>query len=737
MNAIGRPISRSDGRVKVTGGARYTADIALAGATHAAIVHSTIANGRTMSIDTSAAEKAPGVLAVFTHRNLPRMNATPKPWSHLHPHGQSYLPLQDEQIHYAGQPIALVVAGTLDQATHAGTLIRVEYETRQPVVFGPQAAAAAVDPPQFLWPVASSVGDADAAIAAAAVTIERTYTTSDRHHNQMEPHATLAVWDADGTLTLYETTQHIFGTKELVSIVLGRPAEKINVVSQFLGGGFGGKAYVWPHTLLAALAAKVLNRPVRVQLSRAQMYSMVGHQPATIQTIALGAGQNGKLTGIRHDSISPTPVFDNYIEYAALASRSLWAASGGISTNHHVVHVNRNTPTAMRSPHEALGHFALESAMDELAYATGIDPLALRLLNDTDTDPNSGRPFSTRAMRTCLTAGAARFGWDKRTPEPRSMRDGRYLIGQGMAAAIYTHWRWAAKARVTVNRDGSAVVEAGTHDLGTGTYTVMQQVAADTLGLAPEEVKVRLGDTRLPASHASIGSATMANAGAAVMLAAKAARDRAIELALTGRDAPFAGALGIDVRVSDGRLVLAKKNLHISYAELLARNGFSTLVADGHYDPIEEANGPKAVFSFSAVFAEVRVDPDLGLVRLNRFVGAYDAGRIINPKTARSQAIGGAIWGVGQALLEQSETDPLTGRFLHRNYSGYLVPTNADIPELDVLFVGEFDEEASPLGAKGLGELTAVSVAPAIANAVYHATGKRVRDLPITVEKVL
>src|SRR5438552_5954191 len=737
MNAIGRPISRSDGRVKVTGGARYTADIALAGATHAAIVHSTIANGRTMSIDTSAAEKAPGVLAVFTHRNLPRMNATPKPWSHLHPHGQSYLPLQDEQIHYAGQPIALVVAATLDQATHAGTLIRVEYEARQPVVFGPQTARDAVDPPQFLWPVASSVGDAEKAIAGAAVKMECTYSTSDRHHNQMEPHATTAVWDADGALTLYETTQHIFGTRELVSIVRGVPPEKINVVSQFLGGGFGGKAYVWPHTLLAALAAKVLKRPVRLQLTRAQMYSMVGHQPATVQTIALGAGKDGKLTGIRHESISPTPVFDNYIEYAALVARSLWAASGGISTNHKIVHVNRNTPTAMRSPHEAVGHFALESAMDELAYATGVDPVALRLLNDTQIDPHSGRPFSTRAMRTCLTAGAARFGWDKRTPEPRSMRDGRYLIGQGMAAAIYTHWRWPAKARVTVNRDGSAVVEAGPHDLGTGTYTVLQQVAADTLGLAPEEVKVRLGDTRLPASHASIGSATMANAGAAVMLAAKAARDRAIELALTGRDAPFAGALGIDVRVSDGRLVLAKKNLHISYAELLARNGFSTLVADGHYDPIEEANGPKAVFSFSAVFAEVRVDPDLGLVRLNRFVGAYDAGRIINPKTARTQAIGGAIWGVGQALLEQSETDPLTGRFLHRNYSGYLVPTNADIPELDVLFVGEFDEEASPLGAKGLGELTAVSVAPAIANAVYHATGKRVRDLPITVEKVL
>jgi xanthine dehydrogenase YagR molybdenum-binding subunit len=737
MNAIGQPRSRYEGRLKVTGAACYTADIPIDDALRAAIVASTIANGRTVSIDTSAVEKAPGVRAVFTHHNMPRMNPTPTPWSHLHPHGQSYLPLQDERIHYAGQPIALVVAETLDQATHAGTLIPVEYEAERPVVFGPETIKDAVDPPQFLWPVASSVGDADAAIAAAPVKLEQRYTTCDRHHNQMEPHATTAVWDDDGTLTLYETTQHLFGTKELVSIVLGIPQEKINVVSHFLGGGFGGKGYVWPHTLLAAVAAQVLNRPVRLQLTRAQMYSMVGHQPATIQTVALGAGTDGRLTGVRHGSISPTPIFDNYIEYAALVSRSLWAASGGIATSHKVVHVNRNTPTAMRSPHEALGHFALESAMDELAYATGVDPVMLRLLNDTTIDPHSGRPFSTRGMRACLTAGAARFGWEKRTPEPRSMRDGRALIGQGMAGAIYTHWRWPAKARVTVNRDGSALVEAGTHDLGTGTYTVMQQVAADALGLAPEHVTVRLGGTGLPPSHASIGSATMANAGASVMLAAKAARDRAIELAVTGRSAPFAGAARDDVLVSDGRLVLAKKNLSITYAELLARNEVATLVGDGNYDPVEEANGPKAVFSFAAVFAEVRVDPDFGLVRVNRVVGAYDAGRIINPKTARSQAIGGIIWGVGQALVEQSETDPVLGRFLNRNYSGYLVPTNADIPRLETLFVGEFDEEASPLGTKGLGELTAVSVAPAIANGVYHATGKRVRDLPITVEKLL
>jgi xanthine dehydrogenase YagR molybdenum-binding subunit len=551
----------------------------------------------------------------------------------------------------------------------------------------------------------------------------------------MEPHATLATWDASGVLTIFDSTQHIFGMRELVSIVLGVPQEKITVVSRFVGGGFGGKAYVWPHALMAALAAREVRRPVRIQLTRAQMYSMVGRQPATIQTITLAADKTGKLTGIRHDSISPTSVFDNYIEYAANASRSLWGASGGIATSHKILHVNHNTPTAMRSPHEAIGHFAIESAMDELAYAVGADPVALRLLNDTPVDPHSGRPFSTRGIRRCLTEGAQRFGWDKRNPAPRSMRDGRYLIGQGVAAAIYTHWGWPAKARVILKSDGSALVESGMHEIGGGTYTVMRQVAADALGLPPDRVDVHLGDTRLPYSHAAIGSSTMANAGASVLLAANAVRDKAVALALTGQNAPFAGASAKDVLAANGGLRVGDRT--IAYTNLLARNGLDRVTGDGDYNPVEEAKGPKAIFSFSAVFAEVRVDEELGLVRLNRFVGAYDAGRIINPRTARSQAIGGIIWGVGQALLEQSETDPQLGRFLHRNYSGYLVPTNADIPELEVIFAGEFDSEASLLGSKGLGELTGVSVAPAIVNAIYHATGKRIRDLPVTVEKLL
>jgi xanthine dehydrogenase YagR molybdenum-binding subunit len=736
MNAVGQPISRIDGRLKVTGGARYTADIRLGTIVHAAIVYSTIANGRIVSIDTAVAESAPGVLAVLTHKNMPRMQTLP--WSHLHPQGQTYLPLQDDQIHYPGQPVALVIAATLDQATYAGTLVEVQYEPRVPRVFDLRTAKEdAIEPSQRMWPLSSSVGDADKAIAAAAVKIEHTYTMPDRHHNPMEPHVTLAVWDDTGTLTLYDSTQMVVGTRKLVSLVLGVPEEKINVVCEFLGGGFGGKSWSWPHTLLAAAAAKMMNRPVRLQLSRAQMYSMVGHQPATVQTIALGADRDGKLAGIRHDSVNPTSLFDDYVEYAAMASRHLWRASGGIATSHKVVHVNRNSPVVLRAPMESQGHFALECAMDELAYATGVDPVELRLRNDAETDPYSGRPFSTRALRECMTEGAARFGWDKRTPEPRSMRHGRYFVGQGMAAAIYTHWRWPGKARVTLNGDGSALVEAAAHDIGTGTYTIMAQVAADALGLPPHRMNVRLGDTRLPESHPAIGSSTTANATAAVMLAARAAREKAIELALTGRNAPFAGAAPEDVTVADGRLALKKTNLNITYSELLERNGLASVAGDGDYNPIEEANGPKAIFSFSAVFAEVRVDADLGLVRVNRVVGAYDAGRIINPKTARSQAIGGIIWGTGQALLEQSETDPVFGQFTNRNYSGYLVPTNADIPDLDVLFVDGFDEEASPLGAKGLGELAAVSVAPAITNAVFHATGKRVRDLPITIEKLV
>lgn len=735
MSILGKPLSRVDGRVKVTGKAKYTADVALDKAAHVAIVHSVIANGRIGSIDASAARTAPGVLAVLTHLDLPKLNPVPMPWTHVHPQGQGFLPMQDDRILYAGQPLVLVVADSADQAEYAGTLVKIDYRAEPHSVFDAETSKQAVVPPPLYFPISSLVGDPEKGLTAASVTVRETYRTSDRHHNQMEPHATLANWEPDGSLLLFDTTQHVSGTKELVAILLGIPSEKVRVVSQFLGGGFGGKAYVWPHTLLTALAAKILRRPVRAQLTRAQMYSMVGHQPATIQSVALGSTGEGELLGIRHDSISPSSISDSYIEYVGMSTRSLWKAREGISTDHKIVHVNRNNPTPMRAPHEAVGLFATESAMDELAYATGVDPIALRLRNDTAVDPNSGRLFSTRNLRKCLMEGAERFRWNERTSTPRSMRDGRYLVGQGVAAAIYENFNGATKARVVLHADGSAWIEAGTHDIGTGTYTVMVQVAADALGIRPERIAMRLGDTRLPQSQGSFGSMTMANAGASIDRAAAAVRDKAIALALHGHNPPFPQVATDEVVVAEGLLSVPRLGLRISYQDLLARNGLPTLIGDASYDPPEESR--KAVSSFSAVYAEVRVDESLGVVRLNRIVGVYDAGRIANAKTARSQAIGGVIWGVGHALLERSETDPAQGRFLSRNYSGYLIPTNADIPEIDVSFVGEFDGEAGPLGVKGLGEVTAAGVAPAIANAVYHATGKRIRDLPITLESLL
>jgi len=748
MTAVGQPLSRIDGRLKVTGRARYSGDVPVADALHAVIVHSRIAHGRTLSIDARAAERSPGVVAVFTHETMPRIGPAPWRWSPKHPTGQYHHPLQNDEIHYAGQPVALVVARSVVEAEFAGTLVDVVYEELPFRRFDERAIADAVEvgtpqedgrkvPARLYWETSSSVGSADTAIANAAVRIRQDYSTSDRHHNQMEPHHTLAVWGSDDCLTLYDTTQNVSGVQGLVAIVLDMAPERVRIVAPFLGGGFGGKAYVWPHTILAAVAARSLRQPVRLELSRAQMYSMAGHQPMTLQQVSLGADVDGRLVGIRHDSVSPTPPFEDYIEYAGNASRSLWAASGGIATHHRVARVHRNTPSPMRAPHEAVGLFALESAMDELAYETGIDPLALRLLNDTQIDPLSNRPFSTRRLDTCITEGARRFGWDRRRAEPRSMRDGQYLVGQGMAGAIYTAWRWPAQARVTLRSDGSALVESGMHDIGTGTYTVMRQVAADALGLAPDMVAVQLGDTRMPASHPAAGSATMSNAGASVLLASIAARDKAIALAISGRNAPFATASASEIIAGGGRLMPGSGAPGIGYADLLARNGLSSLVGEGDYKPVDEVKGPRAVFSFAAVFVEVRVDPDLGLVRLSRVTAMYDAGRTINPKTARSQAVGGIIWGAGQALLEKSEIDPLLGRFVNRNYSGYLVPSNADIPDLDIGFVGEFDSEASPTGAKGLGEVTGAGVAPAIANAVFHATGRRIRDLPITIEKLL
>lgn len=707
--AIGTPMNRPDGPAKVTGGARYAADTPVAGAVHAVLVPATIASGRALRIDTESAAAAPGVLSVLTHLNMPRLARAPSPPAPPH------YPMQDDRIQYEGQPVALVIAMTLEQAEHAARLVAVEYDAQPHLVFG-QATAEAVT---YDWyaPFDLRRGDVDAGLAAADVMVEQTYTMPSRHHNPMEPSATIAQWDGD-RLTMHDATQWTFGVRTVVAAAFGIEPEQIRVSCPFTGGGFGCKGYVWPHQLLAVAAARHLGRPVKLVLRRSDMYTAHGYQPAEHQTITLGAKRDGRLTVIRHHATHVTSLAGNYSDLAVQASRAMYAVPA-VETTTRIERTHLPTPTAMRAPQEGPGMVALETAMDELAYALNLDPLELRLRNHADVDPADGRPYSSKRLRECYVEGARRFGWERRPMPPRSMRDGRLLIGWGMASALMDTFRFAARARVRLRSDGDVIVECGAQEIGTGNYAVLAQIAAEALGVDPGRVTVRLGDTTLPEAGPTTGSSTTMSAGSAVTDAARRLRARLAELAGMHEGRPLD-----------------------DYRAAMQQAGVEEVTADGSWTPgapFDAAGGASGVAmrSFGAVFVEVAVDPDLGLVRMRRCVAGYSAGRIINPRTARSQMIGGIIWGYGQAVLEESSVDPALGRFLSKNLAGVLLPVNADIADIDVFFVEEHDPHASLTGARGIGELGAVGIAPAIVNAVYHATGKRVRDLPIRIERLL
>lgn len=706
MSAVGIPRTRADGALKVTGAARYAADWPIEGLRHAVLVGATIPRGRLTRLDVTAAQHAPGVVAVLTHRTAPRLHPVPHP-----PIGQTLLPLQDERILHDGQPIALVVAERLEQAVEAAALVRVEYEGEPAVVCLEDALGLAYTPKEAHAAPDTRVGDLDAGLRAADSVVDATYATAARHHNAMEPSATTAEW-RDGELTLHDATQWVWGVREAVATALGLELERVRVIAAFTGGGFGAKGWAWSHQLLAAMAARALGCAVKLVLTRAQGFSSHGYQPATRQQVSLGARADGRLTAIRHESVNATSTYDEYAELAVAGTRSLYACPA-IHTRSRVAPVSTITPTPMRAPHEGPGMFALESALDELAYALRLDPLELRLRNHADRDPTSGKRFSSKQLRACYLRGAERFGWPERPLPPRSLRDGHDLVGWGMASAIMTTFRMSASARVRVHRDGSVVVEAGCQEIGTGVYTILPQIAAEALGCPVDRVSLRLGDTHLPETCGTFGSSTTLTVGSAVHDAGRRLRAR-----LTGMGVPA------DFRFEGDAL-----------GELLARHGVASVEADASWAPT--GDGDWSMHSFGAVFAEVRVDADLCLPRVTRCVGAYSAGRIVNPTLARSQMIGGMTWGIGQALLERSETDRRLGRFLAKNLTGYLVPVNADAPTPEVLFVDEDDPNASAIGARGIGELSAVGVGAAIANAVHHATGVRVRELPITPEHLL
>jgi xanthine dehydrogenase YagR molybdenum-binding subunit len=698
--SIGQAISRLDGPAKVTGRARYTADTPVEGVLHAAIVPSTIANG-TVTLDLTEAEESAGVVRIFTHLNTPKFADDLV----FPPAAQTILPLQNDRVSYEGQPVALVIADTLERAREAARRVRISYRS-EPFVTdfqGNQERAEAR--PVYGNPPDSSFGDIAEAMRTADVVVEGIHLTADRHHNPMEPSATLAV-PRDGMLEIYDSVQGVRVARDVIAQALGIDPQTVRVRSEYVGGGFGCKGDVWPHQILAAMAARELDRPVKLVLTRADSYTSHGYQPASRQTISLAARSDGTLVGIRNNAVLATSVLGAHIEPAAWGTLSLYAAQAG-ATTHRVVPLNRGCSTAMRAPLEGVGMMAVEVAMDELAYKLDMDPLELRLKNYAEVDPASGKPFSSKKLRECYEEGARRFGWSSRMAQPRSMREGRDLVGYGIATALFGAFGRGAKARLTVDRAGMVLVETSTQEIGTGSRTILPQIAADVLGLPIERVDLRWGDTMLPASGPNTGSTVTRSVGSAVLDGAAKLKQR---LAEAGAKAPA------------------------EYADALARLGVETLSAEGEWAPGEATT---AMYSFGAVFAEVRVDEDIPVPRVRRVVGVYNAGRIINAKTARSQMSGGVVWGIGQALLERSEMDNRLGRFLSKNLAGYLVPVNADVPDVDVSFVDDFDEHAGPLGARGIGELGAIGVGPAIANAVFHATGVRVREVPIRPEMLL
>jgi xanthine dehydrogenase YagR molybdenum-binding subunit len=706
---IGQPISRVDGRQKVTGGAKYAAEFHVPGLAHAAIVRSTVAKGRITAIDTAAAERAPGVVAVLTHRNAPRLAYRAHKAAVDPDVGERLHVLQDDRVSHQGQPIALVIADTLEQANHAATLVRVTY--------APDTAATDMSRVEPVLPTRQQTdqgerrppetrrGDPEGALAAAEVKIDQTYVIPREHHNPIEMHTTIAAWDGD-RLTLWDKTQWVHNTADEIAAVFGILAENIRVVSPFVGGAFGSALRAWPHVTLAALGARIAGRPVKVMLSRREMYYGVGYRPHTVQRVALGAARDGRLAAIVHDAFQETSTYEEYAEALLNATRFLHACPD-VYTRHRIAPLNVHTPTFMRAPGEASGVFALESAMDELAVALNIDPVELRLRNEPQQDEFRKLPFSSRSTRECCRVAAERFGWSQRTPQPRSMRDGRWLIGWGMATATYPMNYAPASAMARLLPDGTAEVTSAASDMGPGTWTSMTQVAAEALGLPIERVQFLLGDTRLPRAPVHGGSMTMASVGSAVQAACRRAREDALARA---------GANDL--------------------TEAMRRIG-QPVEASADVRP-GDASQRFSMHAFGAVFVEVAVDPDLGETRVRRIVGAYGAGRIVNPKTTRSQCIGGMIGGIGMALMEHAVVDARNGRVPNANFAEYAVPVHADTPSvMDVIFVEEHDPHVNPLGVKGVGEIAMVGIAPAITNAIFHATGKRIRELPVTPDKLL
>ena len=739
MSITGAPINRVDAWAKVSGAARYSAEHPVDDVAHAVLVTSTIPSGRVLSIDDSAAREVPGVLLVMTPANALRLPPDMKDGKLQPPIGRRLTLLQEDDVYYNNQPIAVVVADTFEHAREAGARLRIEYE-RKPAVLDFEQAKQSVHPPDKVLAEETDTkrGDLQAGLLSGSARIAVTYTTPVEHHNPLETHATIAAWDGD-RLTLYDSTQYMKGVQRIVASIFDIPPDNVTSICPYVGGGFGSKGSAWSHVVLAAMAAKQVGRPVKLSLDRNQMFGPVGCRPNTEQRMRMAALPDGRMTASSHDTIAYTSMIEDWIEPCGLVTRMMYA-SPNQETSHRLARMHLGTPTFMRAPGEATGSYAQDSAIDELAYELHMDPLELRLKNYTERDPGKDLPFSSKSLRQCYEIGAERFGWRDRNPQPRSMRQGNKLVGWGMATASYPTNRMPASCSATLMPDGTALFRSGTQDLGTGTYTVMSQVAADALGVPVDRVRFELGNSQMPEAPVSGGSMTVASVAPAVQAAGKALRLKLLGIAAADERSPLFGAtadeVGVDATSDGGELyLLADPARREAMHAIAARHG-GPVEATAKAEPGDEKQ-KYSMHAFGAVFVEVTVDEDLGEIRVPRVVGVYGVGKLMNEKTGYSQLMGGIVWGISLALFEETMIDKREGRAVNGNFAEYHVPTNADIRAIDVQIVDEDDPHVNPLGAKGIGEIGITGVGAAVANAVFHATGKRVRDLPITLDKLL
>jgi xanthine dehydrogenase YagR molybdenum-binding subunit len=730
---IGAPVSRVDGPLKVRGAAQFAAEFPLDGMVYAALVCSTIAKGRIATLDTAAAQAAAGVVLVMSHQNAPPMQPAPLFLTGAKALGGDNAPImQDDRVHWNGQPVAVVLAETQDQADHAASLVAVTYAEEQGSTSLAAAKARGTKQGTFMGePLLIEIGDADAALAAAPRQIDARYTTPRHNHNPIELHAATVAWVGD-ELRIHDAAQAVAHMAWSMAQIFGLKEEQVRVTSPFVGGGFGSKS-MWRHQILAAAASKLAGRPVRIMLSREGVYCVVGGRALTEQRVAIGAQADGHFDALLHAGVTILSTHNAFAEPFIVATRSMYAADN-FKLSVETAELNMLANTFMRAPGEAVGTFALECAVDEMADLLGMDPIALRMKNELEKDPTEGTPFSSRHLREAYAMGAERFGWDARYPKPGMRVEGEWRIGMGCASATYPYYRMpGGAARITLSRSGHAHVEIAAHEMGMGTATVQAQVTAERLGLPLHKVTVAYGDSSFPGVVLAGGSQQTASIGSAVMAAHQALVTALLKLAAP--DSPLAGLKADDVQAGNGGLVKRDDPQRFeSYDALMVRAGRDELVAEASAPPPLETMH-WSMHSYGAIFCEARVNSVTGEVRISRLLGAFDCGRILNAKTAASQFKGGMIMGMGLALMEATQFDERNGRIMNPSLAEYHVPVHMDVPEIEVLWTDIPDPHA-PMGAHGIGEIGITGTGAAIANAIYNACGKRVRDLPITLDKL-